>query len=113
NGISVHVGAHIGAARPAPPSFTPGCDMTTGICATNCDLTGIGKVNYANGDDLACANACAADVECTEFSNYATNGGFALVMSNGSLNVNMQADAQAAASFDPVIQKGKTIGAFT
>ena len=113
SGITLHVGAHIGAGHPGPQQgFIPYCDATG--CYTNCDLTNIGKVDYSNANDAACATACTADVECTEYANYSANGGFDIVMSNGGTTpIKVQGNAQAAPNFDPVASAGKPLTAFT
>lgn len=38
--------------------------------ATNCDLNGDGSITYDGGAENQCADACAADVTCSEWSNW-------------------------------------------
>jgi hypothetical protein len=114
NGITLHVGATFGSNHPtAANGYVPSCDAQSGACATNCDLNNNGKVDYTNAADLACANACTADPECTEYSNYSSNSGFSIVMTDGTIVSKTQGDASAATSFDPVAKRGQQIGSFT
>jgi hypothetical protein len=110
--ITLHVGAHMGPGKPGPPTYTPAPD-SNGVWATNCDLNGDGKIEYADANEAACANACDADVECTEFSSFLSQSGFTLVLSDGTTTAKAQGDAAAATSFDPVVYAGQQIGAFT
>lgn len=38
--------------------------------ATNCDLNGDGRITYDGGAENQCADACAADITCSEWSNW-------------------------------------------
>lgn len=131
NNITLHVGAHFGQGLPPacqPPATlmngmcVNGTAMTapysnlcnaSGVCTTDCDLAGEGKVDYDNANDAACANACTADIECTEYSGYGSTGGFTIVMTDGTNTAKTQGDATAATNFDPVASAGMQIGAFS
>lgn len=93
---TLHVGSHIGAKKPTAPAYAPTND------ATNCDLNGNGKVDFSDPAEGPCASACTADAECTEFSSYASQGDFTIVVSNGTTTAKAQGNATAATSFDPV-----------
>ncbi|MGH7285071.1 MAG: hypothetical protein ACRELY_26395 [Polyangiaceae bacterium] len=106
----LHVTGHFGQDLPQPPSYAP-TDT-----ATNCDLNNDGKVDFSTPPESTCANACDADVECTEFSNFRQRSEFFLVLTDSSNNssAKIQVDAsQAAASFNPVAKRGTAITAFT
>lgn len=82
--------------------------------ASNCDFNKDGKITFAPGDpENDCNAACAADPECTEWSNFATRSTFRITVtdSNGAIAA-VQADATASAGFDPVAMKGKEIRHF-
>ena len=111
---TLHVGAHIGANHPDPKAgYAPTTD------ATNCDFNGNGKVDYvpAMGPEALCAAACAADVECSEYSGYLGFSQFNLVLVDHSPTPLAPAQALANAStsqvFDPVVRKGQDISSFT
>jgi hypothetical protein len=114
--IAIHIGAHMGPARPtAATTFKPDQD-STGAWRTNCDLNGDGKVSYSDTNEAGCANACQADLECTEFSSFLSQGGFTIVVQDTVTAANVakaQGQATAATSFDPVVNAGKQITSFT
>lgn len=107
--VSAHIGAHIGAGFPAAPNYTPTAD------ASNCDLNQSGKVEFGNPAEAACATACQADVECSEFSSFLGQSNFNLVVTDSASNATakIQANGSAAPGFDAVILKGKPIKSFT
>jgi hypothetical protein len=119
-GSAVHIGAHFGSGHPSPTTgYTPTAD------ATNCDLNGDGKVDFTTGTlEDTCALACEADPECSEFTNYATENQFNMVVQalgipgpNGQPNVtssiDIQGDGSTDAQFDPTLAKGNPIESFT
>ena len=113
NGTSIHVGAHMGPGKPdGSTSYVPSQDAN-GNWKTNCDLNGDGKVEFQDANEGACANACDADIECTEFSSYLSQSGFSIVVQTGSVSTKAQGNAAAATSFDPVVYAGKPLGSFT
>ena len=76
--------------------------------ASNCDFDHNGKIVFTTGDpEGTCSSACTADPECTEWSNWIARSTFRLTVSdaNGSKGA-IQANATAAAGFDPVAMKG-------
>jgi hypothetical protein len=114
--VALHVGGHMGAGRPTSTTgYTPAQDAS-GNWLTNCDLNGDGKVNFSDPNEGACANACEADVECTEFSSFLSQGGFTIVVQDTTTASNVakaQGEATAATSFDPVVNAGKPLTSFT
>ena len=79
--------------------------------ASNCDFDHNGKITFAVGNpENDCNSACTADPECTEWSNWIARSTFRLTVSdaNGS-KAAIQADATAAAGFDPVAMKGSKL----
>jgi hypothetical protein len=78
---------------------------------SNCDFDHNGKITFAVGNpENDCNAACTADPECTEWSNWIARNTFRLTVAdaNGS-KAAIQADATAAAGFDPVAMKGKKL----
>ena len=109
--VTVRVGKHFGAGK-VPlmgAAYVPQDD------ASSCDFNQNGKVDFSSPDEAACSKACTADVECTEFANFLTQSSFTLVVANSMTmqTAKAQADASASPGFDPVLYKGKTLGAFT
>ncbi len=105
-GLSLRVGAKFGPNKPNPPTAI---DTDT----TDCDLNGSGKVDFSDPNEAACANACDADVECTEFQSFLSNGGFSIVVTDGTTTVKAQGNATAATTFDPVTFRNQPLKAFT
>jgi hypothetical protein len=125
-----------GGADPSAPACPDGTKLPTCTAAgqaltvtcvptddaSNCDLNHDSKVDRTTGsNELACANACDADTECSEYSNYLAQSSFKMSVSllgpdgqpqqNGTLTI--LADASSDALFDPVLSKGKPLGSFT
>lgn len=114
--VALHVGGHMGVGRPTSGmGYLPGQDANNNWL-TNCDLNGDGKVSYSDTNEAGCANACQADIECTEFSSFLSQGGFTIVVQDTVTTTNVakaQGQATAATSFDPVVNAGKPITSFT
>jgi hypothetical protein len=84
--------------------------------ASNCDFDKNGKINsFTPGDPEGdCSTACTADPDCTEWSNFVSRGTFRITVSDANgMKAAIQADATAAAGFDPVAMKGKPIRSFS
>jgi hypothetical protein len=120
SGSQIHIGAHFGPGYPTGPDYLPSAD------ATNCDFNGDGKIDRTTGSpELTCDNACEADIECSEYSNYESQNQFNFVVeglgvpgTNGQPTVlgtpiTIQGDGSSDAEFNPVLLKGQTIGSFT
>jgi hypothetical protein len=110
--ITTHVGQKLGpgdaAKNGATFTFTPD--------ATNCDLNHDGKIDFSTGsDEGACSNACSADVECIEYSNFKARSQFRLVVTSTTTNEikNVLADASAASNFDVLGSRGAPLRSFT
>jgi hypothetical protein len=117
-GTIFHIGSIFGPEYPTPPAYLPTAN------ATNCDLNNSGKVDRTNPDELACANACAANPECSEFSNYLSENQFNLVAQTVAWNAgdtlptvtgsaDIQGNGSTDATFNPVVNKGQSLGSFT
>ncbi|MDB4996532.1 MAG: hypothetical protein JWM74_3964 [Myxococcaceae bacterium] len=106
--LSVHVGSHFG------PGF-PGPDLKMTDDATNCDFNQDGKLDFTNDPEKTCAANCTADLECTEYSNFASRSGFRLVVTDSVANSSgtIQVDASTTARVDPIKLRGQTIKSFT
>jgi hypothetical protein len=105
------------------PKFGPG-DVPRGPSgayaptadASNCDFDKNGRINSftAGTPEGDCAAACTGDPECTEWSNYASRGTFRLTVGDSNNRAAaVQADASAAAGFDPVAAKGLPLRNFS
>jgi hypothetical protein len=114
NGVDVHVSKHFGPGYPAKDA-----DYAPGEQATNCDLNKDGKVDFSADPERACAAACESDVECTEYSNFLSQGSFNLVMLTKEANTgsyvagSIEANGRSSAQFDPIALRGKPVRAFT
>jgi hypothetical protein len=117
-GTVFHIGALFGPGYPVAPGYAPTKD------ATDCDLDNSGKVDRTNANELACANARAADLECSEYSNYLSQSQFNLVAQTVTwkagdtaptvvASVDIQGDGSTDAIFNPVLNKGQSLGSFT
>ncbi|MEO6575671.1 MAG: hypothetical protein ABIP89_17605, partial [Polyangiaceae bacterium] len=110
---TLHVAKHFGLDFPIAPAYAPTDN------ASNCDLDRNGKIDFtAGGPESTCSNACAADVECSEYSNFASRSEFHLVLTDvtnpaspqsGSVAVN----ASTASRIDPIALRGKDIKSFS
>lgn len=92
----------------AAGGYTPAPD------ATNCDFNKDGKIDFAIGaEEGVCSNACTADAECTEYSNFLARRTFRLTVVDANKQRGaVQADASTSATFDPLANKGKLIRYF-
>lgn len=93
---------------------TPGGLYAPTADASNCDFDKNGRITFAVGNpENDCNTACSSDPECTEWSNYASRSTFRITVtdSNGQSSA-VQADASAAAQFDPVALKGQPLRSF-
>jgi hypothetical protein len=128
-GTIFHIGTLFGQGYPSPPNYTPTPD------ATNCDLDNSGKVDRTIPDELACADACSANVECSEYSNYLSQNQFNLVAQTVTwqvgdqwnppgaggatpaptvgATVGVQGDGSTDPTFNPVLNKGQSLGSFS
>jgi hypothetical protein len=106
--LAVHVGAHFGKGFPGP-------DLKMTDDATNCDFNQDGKLDFTNDPEKTCAANCTADLECTEYSNYASRSGFRLVVEDtaAATSATIQVDASTTARVDPLSLRGKPIKSFT
>ena len=116
--VSVHVAGHFG------PGFVPlvGGTYTPNATASNCDFNQNGKVDYTDPTETACADACngtssspPTDPECSEWSQYASEAGFVLILTDSASgsSARIQGDASGANFFDPPSSRGKQLVAFT
>jgi hypothetical protein len=76
---------------------------------SNCDLNGDGQVDFENASEGQCADNCAADVECTEWTSYSARGNYKVF--KGSTQIQIQTGT--AAEFDPPGHKGEELAAVT
>jgi hypothetical protein len=83
--------------------------------ATNCDINGDGRIDFDAEPEKTCAAACTDDVECSEYSNFASRSTFAFVVADKKKNTRakMQADGSTSATFRPQDLRGRPIRSFT
>lgn len=82
--------------------------------ATNCDLNKDGRIDFAKeAPEARCAEACARDPGCTEYSNFASQSSFRITISDGAKVGAIQANATSSAEFHPLEMKGKRIRSFS
>jgi hypothetical protein len=128
---------------PGPPSLIA-ADYIPSADATDCDYNGDGKIefdtncgpagNQACPEDL-CATACEQDIECSEYSAFATESEFEIVVESTTTKTtttttggvtskpvvepgspvisSIQGIGSADATFDPQTLRGQQLGAFT
>ena len=82
--------------------------------ATNCDYNGDGKINFTAGnpEDL-CSIACTANPECSEYSSFAAQQQFNLVVVSGTTTTFALVDGAASQTFNPVELRGMPVSSFT
>ena len=120
DGSTIHVGKLLGPnLMPCTMvNGAPSCPLPANITAdaTNCDFEGTGKIDYTAGTlDDACAEACQANVECSEYTNYISESQFQLVVVNatGTDARGITANGSMSAGFDPMLLLGVQLKAFT
>lgn len=125
--LTVRVTKHFGSKKPERnPAYNPQDSAATNAVfitddATNCDFNGDGSVDFSTEPEKGCAKSCDADVECTEWSNFASRSNFYLYISDRrqhgtddvTTEVKIQADGSASAGFSPVALRGQQIGSFS
>ncbi len=116
--VTVHVAAHFG---PQDVPLRNGA-YTPGPNASNCDFDHNGKINYADPKEGPCASACngtttaaPTDPECSEYSAFASQGDFMLLVADSATmaQTRIQANGSAANGFNPVSARGANVGAFS
>jgi hypothetical protein len=95
------VGAFFGAL-PAAGKFTAD--------SSNCDINGNGVIDFTDGAESACANACAAEPECVEWTGYASRGNWRAVLPSGKT---IQVNTGTVTGFSPRDMRGKPIQSVT
>ena len=125
--VEVHVTQHFGEKKPElNPAYDPNDSKATNAAfitddASNCDFNGDGTIDFNTEPEKGCAKSCEADVECTEWSNFASRGNFYLFIRDKrkygtdetTTDVKIQADGSASPAFLPAKSKGLKIGSFT
>jgi hypothetical protein len=112
--VDVHIGKHFG---PDFPDVKGGLIPTDN--ATNCDFNHDGKIDFNTDPEKTCSANCAADLECSEYSNFLSQSAFVIYVAGGDpvtgslITGSIQANGSASAQFDPVANRGKPIHSFT
>jgi hypothetical protein len=124
--IQMHVTQHFGPGFATKDPMTGQYVMTND--ATDCDFDKNGKIAFTGGEEEKCYYACNGgalpdgtmlpnDIECTEYSGYASQANFNVVLTDSSgampqsLKVNVNGSADPV--FDPLVLRGKPVYAWT
>lgn len=97
---------------------------TFGPTQSNCDFDHSGKINYDDPNEAGCADACngssgaaPTDYQCSEYSQYASQSNFLVIVTDSSTTpastTRAQVNAAAANLFDPPSNRGQPMKAFT
>lgn len=77
---------------------------------TSCDLNGDGAVDFESDVEASCANACADDPECSEWTTFAARGNYKVRNKDG---VMMQINTGTITAFDPTANRGAPLDSVT
>ncbi len=77
---------------------------------SNCDLNNSGAVDFTDPAESSCANACAADARCVEWTGYVSRGNYRVNLQGGA---SIQINTSTISGFDPVAMRGVTLPAVT
>ncbi len=111
--ISAHVAQHFGPGMIPKVNGTYTPDNTH----SSCDFNRNGKVDFTDAAENDCSKVCVGtcanaptDFECSEWSQFQSQNNFDLVVVDSSTGAKarVQANAAAAASFNPVEQRDAT-----
>ncbi len=91
--------------------------------ATNCDFNGDNSIDFSTDPERSCATACQNDVECTEWSNFATRSNFNFIVQDTELlngaptgqisSMKIQGNGSTSPTFSASALRGQSIHAFT
>ncbi len=100
-----------GTGYTVPKKFGPGLvkDNVPAPGASNCDLNGDGKVDFASATEGACNTACEADVECSEWNAYNSRGNYKVHRGASVIEIN----TDGAGGFVPTANPGLELVAVT
>jgi hypothetical protein len=115
--VSVHVAKHFGPGDVQVSNDATACKAVglTNPCYlpdathSNCDFDHSGKIDFNDAAESACAAACSgscslapSDTECSEYSQYASQNDFEVIVEDSSdgSHARVSVDAAAAAGFD-------------
>ncbi|MEB2311974.1 MAG: hypothetical protein OZ921_17095 [Sorangiineae bacterium] len=100
---SVTVGKHFGPELAKNNSFGP--------TRSNCDFDGSGSIDFTpNSPEGSCVNACGADAECSEWSQYVGRGNFLVRLPTGQP---IQLNTGTISGFEPPRARGKALAFVT
>lgn len=73
---------------------------------SNCDINGDGEIDFENNpEENACAQICAADPRCTEWTGYSSRGNYKVSRGTTMIQIN----TQGAPGFVPTDHKGEVL----
>lgn len=110
---NVRIGANFGP-EPAAGGFGP--------TRSNCDLDNNGLIDFdtPGSNEAACANACADDADCVEWTGYVSRGNYRLVFPGSSCSAGggtrpctVQVNTRTVSRFDPPAMRGQPIRSVT
>lgn len=120
--VTASVAKHLG---PGNPQLDGSGNYQFSPDATNCDFDHNGRIEFDGGAENACADQCNGNStttpgdnqECSEWSSLVGQNNFVVVVRDTTPGAppwaRVNANASAAARFDPVVFRGKALGAFT
>lgn len=73
--------------------------------ASNCDFNGDGKIEFTDAAEGNCSAACDADVDCSEWTEFASRGNYKIHKVNSTIQVNTDTVGQ----FEPQASPGMPI----
>lgn len=111
-----HVAKHLGSGLPTRTvaGSANQCGIsyqfTFSATATNCDTNGDGNVNFDDscGEELACANQCYDDPECSEWTQFSGLGSYRLVLPPAGTSP----DTPQTDPSQTILAKTSTVGEF-
>jgi hypothetical protein len=107
------IGAYFGP-EPAAGGFGP--------TQSNCDLDSSGLIDFETpgSNEAACANACADDAQCVEWTSYVSRGNYRVVFPGSSCTsgggqrlCTIQINTRSVSQFDPPAMRGQPLMSVT
>jgi hypothetical protein len=80
---------------------------------SNCDFNGNGQIDYTTDLEGSCSNACTADPDCSEWTEYSARSTFKMALGEGPNAAMILANLSTAPGYSPTVHAGETITALT
>ncbi len=90
----------------------PAINNVFGPDQSNCDLDNNGVIDFTTpgSKEASCANACAGNTDCVEWTGYVSRSNYRVTLAAGGT---IQINTSTIAGFDPVAMKGETLPSVT